>query len=207
VFRPFDPNSALLAGTSNIAGLIGEGVSNLPTGLFGLGAVARLVNYMKEINYDWMVVHLVRDQSRDVQIKEYVVQSNEILMTATGGITYKEGVDIVNSPVSVEARLDMRDRGAAILYSLGLLKSEKDSYGYWKGPVIKVWGNIAQTKSNLDEIISTAGRSAVLGGVTRPVSGLWGNLRYWWLGKEKKPTELENSPEKSTEKSPEKPPE
>jgi hypothetical protein len=194
VFRPFDPDSSLLASTSGIAGLFGEGVSNLPTGLFGLGAVSRLVNYMKEIDYDRMEIHLGRDQSRDVQIKEYVVQSPGILMTATGGITYQEGVDIVDSPVSVEARLDMRERGAAILYSLGLLKSEKDTYGYWKGPTVKVWGNIAQTKSNLDEIISTAGRSAVLGGVTRPVSGLWGNLKFWWFGGGKEPTEYEKNP-------------
>ena len=196
VFRPFDPNSALAAGSSGIAGLVGEGVSNLPTGLFGLGAVARLVNYMKEIDYDWMVIHLVRDKSRDVQIKEYVVQSPEIFLTATGGIAYREGVDIVNSPVSVEARLDMREHGAAILYSLGLLKSEKDNYGYWKGPVVKVSGNIAHTKSNLDEIIGKAGRAAVLGGVTRPVSGLWGNLKLWWFGGGKKPPDYEKPAEK-----------
>ncbi|MEJ2690013.1 MAG: hypothetical protein P8130_08690 [Deltaproteobacteria bacterium] len=196
VFRPFDPNSALVASTSRFAGLVGEGVSNLPTGLFGLGAVARLVNYIKEIHYDQMTIHLVRGKSRDVQIKEYVVQSPQILMTATGGIKYEEGIDIVDSPVSVEARLDMRGRGAAILYSLGLLKSEKDSYGYNKGPVIKVWGNIAQTKTNLDKIISEAGRSAVLGGVTRPVSGLWGNLKFWWFGGSKKPPEYEMPPKK-----------
>jgi len=191
VFRPFDPDSSLLGSTSGIAGLFGEGVSNLPTGLFGLGAVSRLVNYIKEIDYDRMEIHLVRDQSRDVQIKEYVVQSPDIRMTATGGITYQEGVDILDSPLSMEARLNMRERGAAILYSLGLLKSEKDNYGYWKGPVIKVWGYIAQTKSNLDEIISKAGRSAVLGGVTRPVSGLWGNLKFWWFGGGKEPEEYE----------------
>jgi hypothetical protein len=182
VFRPFNPDSALLAGSSGFAGVFGEGVSNIPTGLFGLGAVSRLVNYMKEIEYDKIDIHLVRDESRDVQIKEYVVQSPEILMTATGGVTYQEGADIVDSPLSMEARLDMRERGAAILYSLGLLQSEKDDLGYWKGPVFKVWGKIARSESNLDDIISDAGHGAVLGGITRPLSGLWGNLKYWWFG-------------------------
>jgi hypothetical protein len=189
VFRPFNPDSALLAGSSGFAGVFGEGVSNIPTGLFGLGAVSRLVNYMKEIRYDKIAIHLVRDESRDVQIREYLVQSPEILMTATGGITYQEGVDIVDSPLSMEARIDMRERGAAILYSLGLLQSEQDDYGYWKGPVFKVWGKIARSESNLDDIISEAGRGAVLGGVTRPVSGLWGNMKYWWFGGDKEPVE------------------
>jgi hypothetical protein len=189
VFRPFDPDSALLAGSSGFAGVFGEGVSNIPTGLFGLGAVSRLVNYMKEIRYDKIAIHLLRDASRDVQIKEYVVQSPEILMTATGGIKYQEGVDIADSPLSMEARIDMRERGAAILYSLGLLQSEKDNYGYWKGPVFKVWGKIARSESNLDDIIDKAGRGAVLGGITRPVSGLWGNLKYWWFGGGKAPKE------------------
>jgi len=181
VFRPFNPDSALLAGSSGFAGVLGEGVSNIPTGLFGLGAVSRLVNYMKEIDYDKIDIHLVRDESRDVQIREAVVQSPEILMTGTGGITYEEGVDIVYSPLSMEARLDMRERGAAILYSLGLLQSEKDDLGYWKGPVFKIWGNIARRESNLEDIISDAGQGAVLGGITRPLSGLWGNLKYWWF--------------------------
>jgi hypothetical protein len=191
VFRPFDPDSALLAGSSGIAGAFGSVASNLPTDLFGLGAVSRLVNYMKEIAYDKIDIHLVRDESRDVQIRKYVVQSPEILMTATGGITYQEGVDIVDSPLSMEARIDMRERGAAILYSLDLLQSEKDDYGYWKGPVIKVWGNIARSESNLDDIISDAGRGAVLGGITRPFSGLWGNLKYWWFGGGEAPSEYD----------------
>lgn len=191
VFRPFNPDSALLAGSSSFAGVLGEGVSNLPTGLFGLGAVSRLVNYMKVIKYDKIAIHLVRDESRDVKIKEYVVQSPQILMTATGGIKYQEGVDITDSPLSMEARIDMRERGAAILYNLGLLQSEKDGYGYWKGPVFKVWGNIGRMQSNLDDVIDEAGKGAVLGGITRPVSGLWGNLKYWWFGADKPPREYE----------------
>jgi hypothetical protein len=95
----------------------------------------------------------------------------------------------------MEARIDMREHGAAILYSLGLLQSEKDAYGYWKGPEIKIWGNIAQTKSNLDQIISIAARGAVLGGITRPISGLWGNLRYWWFGGGKEPDKYEPPPD------------
>jgi hypothetical protein len=181
VFRLLDPDSALVGGTTGFAGAIGEGVSYLPTGLFGLGAVSRLVEYIKEIDYDKVDVRLLRDESRDVQIKRYVVQTPEILMTATGGIEYLEGVDIMQSPLSMDANLDFREKGAAIMYDLDLLTSEQDAFGYWKGPEIKFWGTPAASESNLGEIISTAGNAAVLGGITRPISGLIGNIRHRWM--------------------------
>ncbi len=189
VFRLLDPNSALVGGTTGFAGAIGEGVSYLPTGLFGLGAVSRLVEYIKEINYDKIDVRLVRDESRDVQIKRYVVQNPEILMTAAGGIEYQEGVDILQSPLSMDANLDFRDKGAAIMYDLDLLKSEQDAYGYWKGPEIKFWGTPAASESNLGDIITTAGNAAFLGGITRPISGLIGNIRHRWMDEEGEPVE------------------
>ena len=181
IFRLLDPDSVLVGGTTGFAGAIGEGVSYLPTGLFGLGAVSRLVKYIKEIDYDKVDVQLVRDESRDVQIKRYVVQNPEILMTATGGIEYQEGVDIMHSPLAMDASLNFRDKGAAIMYDLNLLEPEQDAYGYWKGPGIKFWGSPAASESNLDDIISTAGNAAILGGITRPISGLIGNVRHRWM--------------------------
>ncbi len=181
IFRLLDPDSALVGGTTGFAGAIGEGVSYIPTGLFGLGAVSRLVKYIKEIDYDKVDVHLLRDESRDVQIKRYVVQNKEILMTATGGIEYQEGVDIMHSPLEMDANLNFRDKGAAIMYDLNLLEQEKDAYGYWKGPDIKFWGTPAASESNLGDIISKAGNAAILGGITRPISGLIGNIKYRWF--------------------------
>jgi hypothetical protein len=181
IFRLLDPDSALVGGTTGFAGAIGEGVSYIPTGLFGLGAVSRLVKYIKEIDYDKVDVQLLRDESRDVQIRRYVVQNPEILMTATGGIEYQEGVDIMQSPLTMDAKLNFREKGAAIMYDLNLLQKEKDAYGYWKGPDIKFWGTPAASESNLDEIITKAGNAAILGGITRPISGLIGNIRYRWF--------------------------
>ncbi len=184
VFRPLEPDSVLIAGSSNFAGAFGEGVSYVPTGLFGLGAVSRLVNYIREIPYDRIDIQVVRDASRDLQIRRYLVQSPSILMTAKGGIDYRAGRDIIESPMSLTVQLDMRNKGAAILYSLDLLKPEKDRYGYWVGPEIKVGGTWFEPQSNLEEIISRAGRGALMGGVTRPVAGLWGNIKYDWMDKE-----------------------
>jgi len=194
VFRLLDPNDPLVIGSSNFAGAVGEGVSYIPTGLFGLGAVARLVNYIKEVPYDKIEAHMVRGESRDVQIKKYVVQSPEVLMTAKGGVNYEEGIDVLQSPLAMEAQLNLRERGAAIFYDLGLLQKEQDPYGYWEGPEIKFWGTPAQTESNLGEIIETAGKGAVLGGLTRPISGLIGNVKHLWMDEEGEPIEYTDAP-------------
>jgi hypothetical protein len=189
VFRLLDPNDPLVVGSSNFAGAVGEGVSYIPTGLFGLGAVARLVNYIKEVPYDKIEARLVRGESRDVQIKKYVVQSPEVLLVAKGGISYEEGVDVIDSPLAMDAQLDLRERGAAIFYDLGLLQKELDAYRYWKGPEIKFWGTPGVVESNLGEIIETAGKDAVLGGITRPISGLIGNVKHLWMDEEGEPIE------------------
>jgi hypothetical protein len=181
LFRLLDPNSALVGGTTGFAGVIGEAVSYLPTGLLGLGAVSRLVEYIKVIDYDKIDIQLLRDASRDVQIRRYVVQNPEILMTASGGVDYQEGVDIMQSPLAMDAKLNFRGKGAAIMYDLDLLESEQDAYGYWKGPDIRFWGTPATSESNLGEIITKAGNAAILGGITRPISGLIGNIRYRWF--------------------------
>ena len=180
-FRLLDPNSALVSGTTGFAGAVGEGISYIPTGLFGLGAVSRLVNYIKEIEYNKIDIHVVRDESRDLQIRRYVVQNPEFLMTASGGVKYENGVDIMQSPLAMDAQLDFRDHGAAIMYELDLLESEQNAYGYWKGPAIRFWGTPAVSESNLGEIISTAGKAAFLGGITRPISGLIGNIKHHWM--------------------------
>ncbi|MGH9890578.1 MAG: hypothetical protein ACREA0_01045 [bacterium] len=190
VFRPLEPDSVLITGSSNFAGAFGEGVSNVPTGLFGVGAVSRLVSYIREIPYDRIDIHVVRDESRDLQIKRYLVQSPSILMTAKGGIDYQAGKDVFESPMSLTVQLDMRKKGAAILHSLDLLKPEKDPYGYWVGPEIKVGGTFSKTQSNLEEIVTQAGSGAVMGGITRPVAGLWGNIKYDWFD-EGEPAEYE----------------
>jgi hypothetical protein len=182
VFRLLDPDSVLVGGATGVLGAVGEGVSYIPTGLFGLGAVSRLVDYIKIINYNLMDVRLVRDETQNVQIKNYVVQNSELLMTATGGIEYQEGVDILQSPLTMDANLDFRGKGAAIMYDLNLLKKERNEYEYWKGPEIKFRGTPANNESNLDEVVSTAGNAAVLGGITRPISGLIGNLKHRWFG-------------------------
>jgi hypothetical protein len=186
LFRLLNPDNPLVVGSTGLASAVGEVVSYVPTGLFGLGAVPRLVNYIKDVDYDRVDVQLVRDQSRDVRIRRFVVQSSEVLMTATGGVTYQPGVDILESPLLLDATLNMRGEGAAIMYDMDLLQRQQDAWGYWKGPQVQFRGTLAVMESNLGDTISQAGKGMVVGGVSRPISGLIGNLRHRWLddGKE-----------------------
>lgn len=181
LFRPLPPDSALMLGASDFMGTLGEGLSYLPTGGFGAGAVARLVNYIAEIDYDTLDLHLLREDSRHVQLEEFQLLSPTIALTATGGIHHDPGEDILDSPLELTAELDMLGRGAAILYSLDLMRDEKDTWGYWRGPSFRIWGSLAEPESNFDEIVNAAGDAAVQGAFTHPLSGLVGNLKFRWF--------------------------
>ncbi|MBI4693989.1 MAG: hypothetical protein HY749_08200 [Gammaproteobacteria bacterium] len=184
LFRPLPPDSTLLIASSGILGIIGEGLSYVPTDGFGAGALSRLVNYIQEINYDTVDIHVLRDDSRAVKVEQFVVRSPTIAMTATGGIGYVPGKDILSSPLELTGNLDMVGRGAAILYSMDLLKPERDALGYWKGPEFRIWGTPSATESNFDDIIQAASSGTVKGAFFRPLAGLIGNIRYRWLGEE-----------------------
>ncbi len=182
LFRPLPPDSALMVGATDTLGIIGEGLSYIPTGGFGAGAISRLVNYIAEIEYDSVEVRIKRDTSLDLAIERFDMLSPNIRMAASGSIKHIPGKDIIDSPLDVVANLNMVGKGAAILYSMDLLEQEQDRFGYWKGPEFKVWGSAAATESNLAEIIQRAGDGTVKGGLTRPISGLIGNLKYRWFG-------------------------
>ena len=181
LFRPLPPESSLMLGASDVLGIVGEGLSYVPTGGFGAGAVARLVNYIGEIDYDTIDIHLERDASKDVKVTEFLVLSPTIALTATGGIKHTLGVDILDSPLALEAHLDMLGRGAAILYSMDLMQDDKNEFGYWRGPEFRIWGSAAAPQSNFAEVVKKAGDGTLKGAITRPISGLIGNLKYRWF--------------------------
>jgi len=199
VFRPFPPDSGLLIGASDALGIVGEGLSYIPTSGFGAGTLSRLVNYIALIDYDNIDIRVVRDDSRDIDIRRFRVQSPTVSFKARGGIDYVENKDILDSPLTLDANLDMSGRGAAILYSMNLLEDEQDAQGYYKGPAFRIRGTPAATESNLEEILTAAADGTVKGGITRPIAGLIGNLRYRWFGK--KPEAFEE-PETAAETAP-----
>jgi len=187
LFRPLPPDSVLMAGASDVLGIVGEGLSYVPTGGFGAGVVSRLVNYIKVIDYDRIDIHVVRGDSRDIVIEQFHVRSPTVHLTASGGIDYVDGKDILDSPLELDASLNMSGKGAAILYSMDLLEDGEDAYGYAKGPSFRIRGTPSSTESNFTEIVNAAADGTLKGGITRPISGLIGNLKYRWFGDEPDP--------------------
>lgn len=182
LFRPLPSGGTLMASASDALGIVGEGLSYVPTGGFGAGAVSRLVNYIAVIDYDVIDIHITRDTSLDLVIKRFNMLSPNIRMSAKGAIAHEYGKDIIDSPLDVVAHLNMTGKGAAILYSIDLLGDEQDKYGYFKGPEFRLSGSVAKTESNFAEIIERASDGALKGGITRPLSGFIGNIKYRWFG-------------------------
>ncbi len=189
LFRPLPPGSGLLVGASDLFGLVGETLSYVPTGAFGAGAVARLVNYISRIEYDTIDIHLLRDERRDIIVEQFLVLSPTVALTATGGVKYEPGKDLLDSALELNAHLDMLGRGAAILYSMDLMQDEKNDFGYQRGPEFRIWGTPAEPQSNFDEIVERAGDGTLKGAITRPISGLIGNLRYRWFNNDSRARE------------------
>ena len=184
LFRPLPPDSGLVLSASDVLGVVGEGLSYVPTGGFGAGAIARLVNYIVRIDYDTIDIHLQRNESRDVTIEQFQLLSPTIALLATGGIKHQEGSDIFDSPLELNANLDMLGRGAAILYSMDLMKNAQNALGYWRGPEFRIWGTPSQTHSNFEDVINQASDGTTKGAFLRPISGLIGNLKYRWFNRD-----------------------
>ena len=189
LFRPLPPDSGLVLGASDVLGVVGEGLSYVPTGGFGAGAIARLVNYIVRIDYDTIDIHLQRDESRDVTIEQFQLLSPTIALLATGGIKHQDGSDIFDSPLELNANLDMLGRGAAILYSMDLMHNSQNELGYWRGPEFRIWGTTSETHSNFEDVINKAADGTTKGAFLRPISGLIGNLKYRWFDRDSRKRE------------------
>jgi hypothetical protein len=144
--------------------------------------VSRLVNYIAVINYDSIDFHATRDRSLDLKIERFNILSPTIRIGAKGTIRHEDGKDIFDSPLDAVGHLNMTGKGAAILYSIDLLQDEQDKYGYWKGPEFRVSGTLVNSTSNFAEIVQRASDGALKGAITRPISGLIGNVKYRWFG-------------------------
>ena len=156
----------------------------MPTGGFGAGAVSRLVNFIAEIEYDSVDIKITRDRSLDLKIERADLLSPEIRIATNGAIDHVAGKDIVDSPIDLTANLNMTGKGAAIICSLDLIEDEQDDFGYWKGPEVRITGTASNTDSNFPEIIQTASDAAAKGGITKPISGIIGNLKHRWFGED-----------------------
>ncbi len=184
VYHLIPSNDIMLRSSGAAMAMVGEFVSVLPSSGFGLGIVNRVIRFAKEINYDYINMHLLREPDRNTRIKIFQILSPELRFIASGGLTFKENTRLFDQPLKMTAQMNLANEGAAIFYGLDLLKDEQDEYGFWKGPVITFSGTLNHQQDNFDEIIAQAKSGTITGGITNPFSGLIGNFRYRWFGDE-----------------------
>ena len=181
VYHLIPSNDVMMRSSGAAMAVVGEVVSVLPTAGFGLGIVNRVIHFAKDINYDFISMHLVRQDDLNTTIEEFQIVSPELHFLAKGGLSFKENTRLFDQPLKMTAQMNLSGEGAAIFYGLGLLKNEQDSYGFWKGPIIDFSGTLNHQEDNFDEIITQAKEGTLAGGFTNPFSGLIGNFKYRWF--------------------------
>jgi len=181
VYHLIPANDIMIRSSGTAMAVLGEIVSVLPTSGFGMGIVNRVISFAKDIDYDFIRMHLVRNKDLDTTIKEFSIVSPELHLIATGGITFKEDTRLFDQPMEMTAQLNLAGEGAAIFYGLGLLDKEQDEFGFWLGPRINFSGTMNNQTDNFNEIINEAKAGTLAGGFTNPFSGLVGNFRYRWF--------------------------
>ncbi|MFP4069846.1 MAG: hypothetical protein ACLFVC_06660 [Opitutales bacterium] len=178
LFRAIPPNSPLARYSSEAAARAGSILSWTPTGGLALGALSRLVTAMREIPYNRIALKIVRGTDLNVHIEEMIMRSAEILIQGRGGILYEEGVDLVRQRMDLTAEMDARGNMAGILSGLGLLRQDRLENGYWRGFRFRIWGSLAEPKSNFGPIVTDAGAQALTHNVTNPFLGIWSNIKF-----------------------------
>jgi hypothetical protein len=194
VYHLIPADDVMMRSSGAAMAIVGEIVSVLPTAGFGMGIVNRVIRFTKDIDYDFIKMHLVRKDDLNTSIEAFKIISPELYLHATGGLTFVEDTRLFDQPLEMTAHLNLAGEGAAIFYGLGLLNQEQDEYGFWKGPIINFSGTLNHQEDNFDEIISKAKSGTVAGGITNPFSGLIGDFRYRWFGDAPDYSEFDKTP-------------
>ena len=190
VYHLIPAHDVMMRSSGAAMAVVGEVVSVLPTAGFGLGIVNRVIRFAKDIDYDFIKMHLVRQADLNTTIEEFKIISPELHLLATGGLTFAEDTRLFDQPLEMTAQINLAGEGAAIFYGLGLLNQEQDEYGFWKGPIINFSGTLNHQQDNFNDIINKAKAGTLAGGITNPFSGIIGNFKYRWFGDSPEYSEL-----------------
>jgi len=112
------------------------GALDTVTSLFGkktekIGeALVEAANGLSEIHYDQMSISAERGPDLSIRITELALIAPEERITGTGRITYQEGFQIRDQPLSMDLDLAVRGRVAKFMSAVGMLKEGQDELGY-----------------------------------------------------------------------------
>lgn len=159
IMSSFDPKLQVGASILGVAGgLLGGKVT-------GMDTFAQLINFLKEVKYDYLSAKTHRGSDLDIQLQELIVKNPDILLTGSGLLQHQDDVPIVKQPMKMNVRLDVKNEAEKLLGSLGLLKGGQ-SEDYAIGPSFSVGGTLENPDySNLYRIIREAALNVVMNNV------------------------------------------
>jgi len=109
-----------------------------------MAAVGQLTTALQEFHYDQINMQLTRDQSLDVQLKDFSVISQGLRIVGTGTLTYEKGKPLLDQSLAMQIQLGARDEFATLFDAIRKLSSETDELGYTKvSDPIKITGTPA----------------------------------------------------------------
>jgi len=124
-----------------------SGIANLAGAASGskeLVAVGKITDALKEFPYDQIDIQVSRDQSLNIQLKDFSVISQELRITGTGGLTYEKAKPVLDQPLALQIQLGVRDNFETLFNVIRKVSSEKDDLGYSKvSRAIKIGGTPA----------------------------------------------------------------
>jgi hypothetical protein len=143
IFRGLAKNGV----TQSIGGL--SGLAGSLTNSNELTAIGKLTTALQEFHYDQINLQLTRDQSHDVQLKDFSVISQSLRIVGTGTITYEKGKPILDQSLAMQIQMGARDDFATLFDAIRKLSSETDELGYTKvSRPIKITGTPTNPDTN-----------------------------------------------------------
>ncbi|MFA6959781.1 MAG: hypothetical protein WC205_03405 [Opitutaceae bacterium] len=116
-----------------IVGLFGSLTGNESTVKYAdrTRAVADVTKQLAAITFTQLNVIAGRDAQNNFAIKDLTLLSPIVHLTGSGGVTYTEGLSLLQQPLLLTLKLGARDQLADGLRSLNLLNTEPDKEGYF----------------------------------------------------------------------------
>ena len=116
--------SRLAGAFDTVTALFGKKTENLAAALIDAA------NSLSEIRYDQMSVTAERGPSLDIELTQINLIAPEVRLTGRGTLSYVDGVQVREQPLSADLDLGARGRLGKFLDMVGLLKDGQDDLGY-----------------------------------------------------------------------------
>lgn len=135
IFRGLAKNTTTSA-VSGIANLAGAA-----TGSKEVVAVGKITDALKEFPYDQISIQVSRDESLNIQLKDFSVISQELRITGSGGLTYEKARPILDQKLALQIQLGVRGNFETLFNAIRKVSADKDDLGYSKvNRAIKIGG-------------------------------------------------------------------